>query len=65
MAPLCKHSIVSAKWRLNNLCKFPPIASTPILYAWSCTFAKPYMSKVFGQLNELHICIHGHILLSF
>jgi hypothetical protein len=29
MAPLCKHSIVNAKWRLN-LCKSPPIASAPI-----------------------------------
>jgi hypothetical protein len=63
MAPLCKHSIVSAKWRLNNLCESPPIASAPILYVWSCTFAKPYMNKVFGQLNELYI--YDHILLSF
>jgi hypothetical protein len=71
MAPLCKHSIVSAKWRLNNLCKSPPIAFIPVLYAWSHTFAKPYMREVFGQLNELHIrmyvyiCIHDHIFLSF
>jgi hypothetical protein len=67
MEPLCKHSIISVRWRLNNLFKSPPIASTPILYAWLHTFAKPYMSKVFGQLNELCICIciHIHIFLSF
>ncbi len=61
MAPLCKHSIISVKWKLNNLCKSPPITSTPILYAWLHKFAKPYMSKIFGQLNELHIYVRMYI----
>jgi len=58
MAAVCKHSIVSAKQRLNNLCKFPHIASAPILYVWSRTFAKPYMRKVFSQLNKLYIYMY-------
>jgi hypothetical protein len=49
---------------LNNLCKSPPIAFTPILYAWSGRFAKPYMNKVFGQLNKLHICMYVYVYMT-
>jgi uroporphyrinogen-III decarboxylase len=66
MAVVCKHSIVSAKQRLNNLCKSPLIASAPILYVWSRTFAKPYMRKVFSQLNKLYIyvCMYIYVYMT-